>query len=279
MRLGTTLGLAALATAAGITGVQAQTKTAIYVYNFNDATTSSTGGANATAANTTSLFSMDRNNSTDPNGSILSTNFNPTDNSGGATAPSGVVSFTGTVMNADAPPAGSDPAGAALALVSNGSGTTTAGTFVSANNGKYLQATADLAGFQSVGFSFAIQKTGTGFSSDTFQYSLNGTDFTTFAAFTPASSFAAATDPSGVSSVQSFDLTSIAGLNGDRNAAFRIVFDGATSTSGNNRLDNLTITGLSAPVPTPEASTTASFGLLLALGLGGVITSRRRKRA
>ena len=39
-------------------------------------------------------------------------------------------------------------------------------------------------------------------------------------------------------------------------------------------VDNIVVTG----APVPEASTTASFGLLLALGLGGVVVAGRRKK-
>lgn len=42
-------------------------------------------------------------------------------------------------------------------------------------------------------------------------------------------------------------------------------------------LDNVSLTQTSAPVP--EASTTVSFGLLLALGLGGVIAARKKRLA
>jgi MYXO-CTERM domain-containing protein len=41
----------------------------------------------------------------------------------------------------------------------------------------------------------------------------------------------------------------------------------------------LSFTTASASAPVPEASTTASFGLLLVLGLGGVAVARRRKQA
>lgn len=42
-------------------------------------------------------------------------------------------------------------------------------------------------------------------------------------------------------------------------------------------LDNVSLSQISAPVP--EASTTVSFGLLLALGLGGVLAARRKRLA
>lgn len=52
---------------------------------------------------------------------------------------------------------------------------------------------------------------------------------------------------------------------------FQITTDGASG-------DRLKLTSF-APAPVPEASTTVSFGLLLALGLGGMVIAARRKKA
>ena len=58
-------------------------------------------------------------------------------------------------------------------------------------------------------------------------------------------------------------------------------FEDDSHTSGNEAsggtVTNITINGLSSPVP--EASTTVSFGLLLALGLGGAAVGAKRKKA
>lgn len=56
---------------------------------------------------------------------------------------------------------------------------------------------------------------------------------------------------------------------------FTTVATGATNTA----FRGLDFAPAAAPPAVPEASTTASFGLLLALGLGGIIVARRRKQA
>jgi hypothetical protein len=251
MRSLTTLGIAAMLTAGTLTGTMAQAQTSIYVYNFNDATASAAAGTQTAA-----LFSVDKTAPGKTTGSTLSSNF----------ANINITNFAGTAVHAD----GGDAAGQALAL-QGGTGAVAGG--VGGNNGDYLQATADLTGFQNVGFSFANQATASGFQSDQFQYSLDGMNFINFAApYTPSAAFA--TTPGNI---ETFDLSSIAALNNDPNAAFRIVFNGATSATGNNRLDNLVISGTTLGTPAvPEASTTVSFGLLLALGLGGLAVAKKR---
>ena len=99
-----------------------------------------------------------------------------------------------------------------------------------ANNGRNLTFNVSTLGFSNIVFTFASQGTSTGFNSNQFQYSLYGVTFVDFGApYTPSTSFALFT----------FDLSSIAALNNNPNATFRIVFNGATSSTGNNRLDNI----------------------------------------
>jgi len=73
-----------------------------------------------------------------------------------------------------------------------------------------------------------------------------------------------------------FSLAAIVGLNDNPNAAFRIVFNGATSSTGNNRIDNIVVEGTStesATIPEPASV------LLLLSGLGGIYKIRRKKMA
>lgn len=130
-----------------------------------------------------------------------------------------------------------------------------------ANNGRTLNLNVSTVGLNNIVISFATQRTSTGFNSNQFQYSLDGVAFINFGApYTPPLTFGLVT----------FDLSSISGVNDNPNAAFRIVFNGATSASGNNRIDNLVVEGQNITTPIPEPASI----LLLSLGLTGTLATR-----
>ena len=134
-----------------------------------------------------------------------------------------------------------------------------------ANNGRNLTFNVSTLGFSNIIVSFATQGTSTGFNSNQFQYSLDGVNFLDFGPpYVPLTAFG--TLP------LVFSLSSILALNNNPNAAFRIVFNGATSSTGNNRIDNVVFEGTNGSIPEP---TTA---LLLLSGLGGLYKIRRKKR-
>ncbi len=150
-----------------------------------------------------------------------------------------------------------DAAGQALSL-QGGTG--------NANNGRNITFAVSTAGFSNIVVSFATQGTSTGFNSNQFQYSLDGISFVDFGVpYTPATAFG--TLP------LVFSLTSIVGLNNNPNAVFRIVFNGATSSTGNNRIDNIVVEGTNtatATIPEPASA------LLLISGLSGVCLRKQR---
>lgn len=166
--------------------------------------------------------------------------------------PANVLFASGTTNNARL----GDIAGQALSL-QGGTGTT--------NNGRALTVNVSTVGFANIVLSFATQGTSTGFNSNQFQYSVDGTNFFDFGSpYIPAAAFGS------VPIV--FTLSSIAGLNNNPNAAFRIVFNGATTSTGNNRIDNIVIEGTSTTIPEP---TTA---LLLVSGLGALFLRHKRRK-
>jgi len=184
----------------------------------------------------------DSNQTVDHGSGKLSTNFNPAN----------VLFAAGNTNNARQ----GDIAGQALSL-QGGTG--------NANNGRHLTFNVNTLGFSNIVVSFATQGTSTGFNSNQFQYSLDGINFLDFGApYDPATAFG--TLP------LLFSLTAIAGLNNNPNAAFRIVFDGATSSTGNNRIDNFVVDGTAETIPEP---TTA---LLLISGLTGLYKLKRKRK-
>ena len=153
-----------------------------------------------------------------------------------------------------------DLAGQALSL-QGGTGT--------ANNGRNITFNVSTVGFSNIVVSFATQGTSTGFNSNQFQYSLDGISFIDFGSpFVPAAAFG--------SVPLVFSLAAIAGLNDNPNAAFRIVFNGATSSTGNNRIDNIVVEGTSMESETIPEPTSV---LLLLSGLGGLYKIRRRNKS
>ena len=168
-----------------------------------------------------------------------------------------VLFAAGTTNNARA----GDPAGQALSL-QGGSST--------ANNGRNLTFNVSTLGFSNIVVSFATQGTSTGFNNNQFQYSLDGVTFVNFGpAYVPATAFG--------SVPLVFTLSSIVGLNDNPNAAFRIIFNGASSATGTNRIDNFVVEGSPSegtPSGVPEPTTAA----LLLSGLSGLYGLRKRRR-
>jgi len=168
-----------------------------------------------------------------------------------------VLFAAGTTNNARA----GAPAGQALSL-QGGSST--------ANNGRNLTFNVSTLGFSNIVVSFATQGTSTGFNNNQFQYSLDGVTFVNFGlAYVPATAFG--------SVPLVFTLSSIVGLNDNPNAAFRIIFNGASSATGTNRIDNFVVEGSPSegtPSGVPEPTTAA----LLLSGLSGLYGLRKRRR-
>ena len=136
-----------------------------------------------------------------------------------------VTGFAGTSVNAGA---GFATTGIALAIANQTA------------NGKKAIFKFNMTGQVNLNVTYAAQRTGTGFSSHLWEYSTDGTNWTTAQTISSiASSFAVVT------------LSPITGLNRAANAYLRLTVAGASAASGNNRIDNIQFkTEAAGPAPT-----------------------------
>ena len=123
------------------------------------------------------------------------------------------------------------------------------------NNGAQAVFSFDATLWTDLSFDFARRGTSTGFNSVTVEM-FDGT-----VSLGVLGTLGAATS--------TWELTSydISALNGVADASVVFTFDGASSDTGNNRLDNVTINGTAVPTP----------GTFALLGLGGLVGTRRRR--
>lgn len=135
------------------------------------------------------------------------------------------------------------------------------------NSSGRLDFKVNTTGYKGLFLSLSSQKTSTGFNSNQLSYSPNGgANFTNFGLpFNPPTAF----------DVSTFDLSGISALDNNPNAMLRITFAGATTASGNNRIDNVQFTA--ASVATPEPGTGVLAGMAGALALAGRLWKRGRK--
>jgi len=121
------------------------------------------------------------------------------------------------------------------------------------NNGEHFDIIVPTTGYEDIILSYATQRTSTGFDSQQILYSLNGIDFIEFTTFT---------DIPSSWGVMSIDFSNIPEVNDNPNFIVRIVLDGGTGTTGNNRFDNIRVEGFETeeepPLPVELASFTAS---------------------
>jgi hypothetical protein len=152
--------------------------------------------------------------------------------------------FTGTNLNATGTGSdgnGLDPATSttsSLALLSGGTGTP--------SNGKSVTLKFSMAAFSGLNLSYATRTSGTttGFNLHAWDYGTDGSSWTPMS-FT--SSFSIST------SFAVKSLTATNALDGAAEAYLRLTLTGATSTTSNNRLDNVQV--FSNPVTTPTVVT------------------------
>lgn len=127
----------------------------------------------------------------------------------------------------------------------------------------YWQLTLTASSLSNVVVSFALRGTGTGPTNLLFQYSTDG-PAGTYTTFATLSSF-----NDGSYHAFTNDLSSVLAINNNPEVVFKLVGTGATASTGNLRIDNLTISAQVIPEP--------STIMLVGAGLMGLFFVRQRR--
>ncbi|HMI08458.1 MAG TPA: Ig-like domain-containing protein, partial [Flavobacterium sp.] len=112
-----------------------------------------------------------------------------------------------------------------------------AGTHLRFNDpiGGALEFALPTTGFQNIVVKFATRRSGSGPDNQLWSYSLDGTNYVSFATINPFNG-----DPT----LQTLDFTAITGADNNPDFKLKVAFEqGAGGTAGNNRFDNYTLTG------------------------------------
>ena len=243
--------------AAGVcAAVVAQVANAAMVAQWDFQTTTNGGTAVAAAPATPKLFVANFGTGTlylnGTNGS--SDFFEPAT----GTTSTEINGFGGTTLNATGSMSTVTTGMAALAVV-GGAASVPAGTYGA--NGKAMVFKFSMSGLSNLSVSYAVQRTASGFTTQQWDYSTDGTTWSSAATITGiGASFAG-----GTTNVAS-TLGVASGLNNAANAYMRVTFTGATSSTGNNRMDNFQFNADAIPSP----------GAIALIGVAGLVARRRR---
>jgi PKD repeat protein len=118
------------------------------------------------------------------------------------------------------------------------------------NNGEYFTITAPTTGYENIELKYPTRRTSTGFSSQEIKYTIDGTTWQTKQTI----------DISGfennwlASQLITIDFSGITAANNNPDFAIRIVLTGATSSAGNNRFDNIRVSGLMPGAVVPPSN-------------------------
>ena len=109
----------------------------------------------------------------------------------------------------------------------------------SSQNGSHVDLAVPVGGFEDIVLSYASRGTGTGFSTHEIQYSTDGG-----ASFEAIQTFTGRNDTGSSFDLLEVDFSGLDMVSDNPDFVIRITVDGATSGSGNNRFDNITVEGV-----------------------------------
>lgn len=163
-----------------------------------------------------------------------------------------VTGFAGTNVNATNGLSTATTGASSLAIANN------------VSNGNFIILKFSTSGYKNLVVTYATQSTASGFDTQFWEYSTNGSTWTTVGTIAPRTSATATTFATlGIQT-----LPTITGLDNATTAYLRLTVTGATSTTGNNRLDNIQLNATAMPstqatnvnfASTVQTSTTASW--------------------
>ena len=176
-----------------------------------------------------------------------------------------LTGFGGTGVNAGSGFSTATTGPSALALIAGAS---------TAANGNTAVFKFSMAGYQSLSISLAAQRTATGFATQLWEYSADGFTYRSIGTLSAGSTLGTITNSYAGSGVLGF--AAMDGLNDVDDAYVRVTFDGATGSTGNNRIDNIQFNAAEMPVmamSVPEPGSTMLIGVSAILALS--MRSRR----
>jgi len=134
--------------------------------------------------------------------------------------------------------------------------------------GDYFQFQVNTLGYQDIMLSWDQTSSGTGPISFKLAYSTDGLGFTDFVGGSYSVGTASWSSGSGVASNHSFDLSSIIAIENTANVYFRLINLSSVETTGTDRVDNFTVSGVSNSVPDSLPSSFAALTFVFFLSLG-----------
>lgn len=136
-------------------------------------------------------------------------------------------------------------------------------------NGKQAVFIFSMTGYEGLSITLAAQRTATGFTSQHWEYSADGVSYQTIGTLTSGTSAGSIAGSYASTGVLGFQPLS--GLDNIANAFVRVTFAGATSATGNNRLDNIRFEATEmqslSSIPEPSCPMLVGLGAVLAAGV------------